>query len=260
LAVSLQSATALPQAPKPGRESPIQNRPLAEAQAQLQIDLAAFDAEVLKQRSLLLKLKDSECKGDVEATLARLCELDQLARTFLNTHKTRSKDVLDLFLPRLERLDSENRDILKSLIDRWGWFRKTDWGEKADSDAWLLAQHSDKDVPFQKRVLGMLEPLLASGDTSRQHYAYLFDRVAVNEGRPQRYGTQGFCTGPGTWSPRRIEDHLTVDSRRRDMGLSTLADYISTFRSICREDETQLATGSAVPGPAGPDQPKIADH
>jgi 8-oxo-dGTP pyrophosphatase MutT (NUDIX family)/RNA:NAD 2'-phosphotransferase (TPT1/KptA family)/GNAT superfamily N-acetyltransferase len=54
---------------------------------------------------------------------------------------------------------------------------------KALHDAWLLVQHMDKDVAFQKEFLKHLKP-------GTQDFKYLTDRVAVNSGQPQQFGTQ----------------------------------------------------------------------
>ncbi len=54
--------------------------------------------------------------------------------------------------------------------------------------------------------------------------AYLTDRVLVNEGKPQVYGTQ-FHEVNGHPEPRPIEDPDSVDVRRAGVGLGTLAEY-----------------------------------
>ncbi|KAK0351541.1 hypothetical protein LTR94_024562, partial [Friedmanniomyces endolithicus] len=73
---------------------------------------------------------------------------------------------------------------------------------RASNAAWLMAQHADRDPQFQ----AMMEPLVKSGEVSLANYAYLFDRIAVGADRPQRYGTQGRCTGPELWEPNTLEN------------------------------------------------------
>jgi hypothetical protein len=90
--------------------------------------------------------------------------------------------------------------------------------------AWLLAQHADRDRPFQKRCLGLLQKAVKAGEASGQDLAYLTDRVRVGEGKKQRYGTQ-FRTVNGKMEPYPIEDEASVDRRRKEVGLGTLAEY-----------------------------------
>ncbi len=118
--------------------------------------------------------------------------------------------------------DEDNTRWLKQQIGARGWFKRSTDGADADSAALQLVQHADRDKPFQKQVLELLGPLLKTGDTGPQSYARLFDRVAVGEGRPQRFGTQGTCTGPGTWTASLIEDPARLDQRRAEVGLEPM--------------------------------------
>jgi hypothetical protein len=126
-------------------------------------------------------------------------------------------------------VDEENTRWLKSQLDQGGWFTISKYGADADMAAWLLVQHADRDVAFQADVLRILEPFVATGETARISYAYLYDRVAVNSGRPQRYGTQGLCTAAGVWQPREVEQPEKLDERRAAVGLGPEADYIAVF-------------------------------
>jgi len=82
------------------------------------------------------------------------------------------------------------------------------------------ADGGDLDLAFQKQVLGLMEPLVKTGVVEPRSYAYLYDRVAVADGRPQRYGTQ--LKGA---DPFPIEDEANVDARRKQVGLGTMAEY-----------------------------------
>jgi hypothetical protein len=208
-------------------------------------DVEAYDAELRRRREEFARRgHDLESMDGVRMLLQHLVDLDQFMRTYSQTPWERGYGGTELhdafrklFMPRWHALDEECAATLRSLLARWGWFRRGTWGELADANAWLLAQHADHDVAFQKDVLGMMAPLVESGETRPAHYAYLFDRVAVNEGRPQRFGTQGCCTGSGTWAPRTVEEPEGVDERRRAMGMEPLADYVKRASGTCREDE-----------------------
>ena len=126
-------------------------------------------------------------------------------------------------------VDQANTAWLKAEIERDGWFTISRFGKAGDSAAFLLVQHADLDRPFQAKVLQILEPLVASQETQPKNYAYLYDRVAVGQGRPQRYGTQGRCTGPGVWSPNDVEAADKLDERRASVGLGPEAEYQASF-------------------------------
>lgn len=128
--------------------------------------------------------------------------------------------------------DKANTAELKRLVARHGWPRRDTVGAEADDAAWLLVQHADLDRPFQKKMLALLDQLRRDGGTAEKHYAYLYDRVAVGEGRPQRYGTQGGCR-EGAWRPDPIEDEPGVHARRREAGIMSMAENVARLSASC---------------------------
>jgi hypothetical protein len=180
-------------------------------------------------------------KAELFSRVAR----DQFARTHLSVLSTHtgwaegpSPNAIKHLLPTLSlemcAVDAANTAWLKADLAKHGWYRISTAGEQADRQAWLLVQHADRDPAFQRQVLGMLEGLLPAKETSPRNYAYLYDRVASGEKRPQRYGTQGRCTGPGKWEPKPLEDAARVDDLRKSVGLEPLAVYVAGFKNVCR--------------------------
>jgi hypothetical protein len=192
--------------------------------------LAANDAARAEAEKAFAKLpSDVTDEAWVKAKLQNMLEIDSRLRSQFNAPfaKRFSPEETRYYLKKFDKqlisLDKANTAALKELLRRHGWFKISKWGVKADEAAWLIAQHADTDLPFQKQVLGLLEKLYKSGETSPANYAFLADRVAVREGRPQRYGTQGGCVKPGHWAPDKLEPG-DIDGRRRAAGLESLAD------------------------------------
>ena len=53
-----------------------------------------------------------------------------------------------------------------------------------------MVQHADHDPEFQKRVLNLRRAEVEANNTDARDYAYLTDRVQINTGEEQIYGTQ----------------------------------------------------------------------
>jgi hypothetical protein len=132
--------------------------------------------------------------------------------------------------------DRDNTAWLKGEIARRGWPTISREGKDADNQAWLLVQHADHDPAWQAQILAQLTELAPKGETNQKNYAYLFDRVAMKHGGPQRYGTQGRCVGAGVWRPDDDEPG-DLDARRAAVGLPSEADYIAVFKTICQKDQ-----------------------
>lgn len=134
-------------------------------------------------------------------------------------------------------VDSANTAWLKADVEANGWYRISVHGEDATGSAWLMAQHADRDRAFQRHVLGLLEPLAAEGEVRAANHAYLYDRLAVAENRPQRYGTQGQCAARGVWEPFELEDASRTDNWREQVDIGPLADYAAHMAGACADFE-----------------------
>jgi hypothetical protein len=207
-------------------------------------DLSKYDSDLLRMQNEFSRMPiDINDKSWVKSKISHMVETDQYMRNFMNTpyknNYTPEEQVYfqKEFMLRFSSLDKENTAALKKLLTIYEWFSIGAFGEKADMDAWLLVQHADQDLQFQKEILIILKKLYPIDQTNKSNYAYLFDRVKAGENRPQRYGTQGHCVGIGKWEPSKIADASKVDQRRIEMGLVTMAIYKTGFKDICKKPD-----------------------
>jgi hypothetical protein len=155
--------------------------------------------------------------------LLALMDEDQVARKAMIAN---SKD--PAAKAAVEASDRKTTARMKEIVAKHGWPGHRLIGEDGANAAWLLVQHADAELAFQKQCLALMKPLVDAGDVAPRHYAYLYDRVAVAEQRPQRWGTQ---FGPDG-EPQPIEDAAHVDERRKAVGLGTMAEYRQDMRRM----------------------------
>jgi len=153
--------------------------------------------------------------------LLDMVKRDQNARRGV---RSAEDDPLEDAVALMTRIDKENTARLHEIVDEVGWPTKSGVGSDGTQAAWLLVQHADLDVAFQRRALKLMQDELIRDEVYAANVAYLTDRVLVNEGKEQEYGTQ-FHTVRGKPEPRPIRDAKHVDQRRKEVGLSTLAEY-----------------------------------
>jgi hypothetical protein len=120
---------------------------------------------------------------------------------------------------------------LDEIVALHGWPGRSLVGADGASAAWIIAQHADHDPAFQERMLELLQAAVACGEASLRHAAYLTDRVCVNRGRPQIYGTQ-FGGSAETYGPQPIADRSGLDERRTAVGLEPFAEYEQHMRTV----------------------------
>jgi uncharacterized protein DUF6624 len=124
---------------------------------------------------------------------------------------------------RMLRGDSARSRWLRRAVRERGWPGRTAVGDSAAEAAWLILQHS----PFydwQSEMLPTLQAMAARGELRPADLALFTDRVLVEHGKPQRYGSQFNPTG-GRMVPFPIADPARVDSLRATVGLPPMAEY-----------------------------------
>jgi hypothetical protein len=137
-------------------------------------------SEELRQQLLRRMQEDQEARKAVMALVqsGHIGNLDQ----------TKSED--HPLAMRLRYVDRKYTARLKEIIDEFGWPGKSLVGRDGAHAAWLMVQHADQDVPFQKRCLTLLVKAVKDGEASGHDFAYLVDRVRVANKEKQLYGTQ----------------------------------------------------------------------
>lgn len=125
------------------------------------------------------------------------------------------------------------RTRLAQIVADQGWPTISQVGRTGAKAAWVTVQHADDDPEFQQRMLPILHEAAGCGEAFGSDVAFLVDRVLVNAGHPQRYGTQ-FHFPQGWPVPRPMEDPARVDERRAAMGMAPIAEYVRTARDYHR--------------------------
>ena len=136
-------------------------------------------------------------------------------------------ELFDSYSPKMEAVHLENAAALEEIIDaRGSWPGLTETGADGAEAAWLVAMHAISRPAFQRKCLTLLEEAAAAGEAEAYRPAYLFDRIALFEGRPQRYGTQSDWNEDGKMQVGPLEDESRVNEFRAAVGLAPLESLI----------------------------------
>ena len=124
-----------------------------------------------------------------------------------------------------QRIDVANTDRLREIVAEHGWPGRSLVGDDGAHHAWLIAQHADRQLDFQREALSFLADAVSRGEAAERDLAYLTDRVRMNEGREQVYGTQIAEVKDGSGVPWPVEDPANLDARRAAVGLPPFEEY-----------------------------------
>ena len=91
-----------------------------------------------------------------------------------------------------------------------------------------MTQHCDHDPEFQLRVLDEMKEEVANDNASPSNYAMLVDRVNLNLGKQQVYGTQvsydlDICQAYS----KNLADKEHVNLVRKQVGLESIEVYLN---------------------------------
>lgn len=90
-----------------------------------------------------------------------------------------------------------------------------------------------------KKCAELLKNVVHENQADPKNLAYLTDRIAVFEGKPQRYGTQFDWDENGNLSPNYFDDLIKVNERRKSIGLNTLEEQTAILRNQAKiENQT----------------------
>lgn len=131
----------------------------------------------------------------------------------------------------VSEVDIKHGKRLKEIVKLYGWLGVSDVGLNGTSALWLLIQHQDHDVDFQKECLFLLDKAVQAYESPMQHYAYLLDRVNMNQKIPQVYGTQ-WIQENDMYTLYNVEDPENLDKRRQEAGLCTIAEYKESLKQV----------------------------
>ncbi len=118
--------------------------------------------------------------------------------------------------------DHRNQELVISIIEKCGMPTLNEVTQKHMDAIWLGLQHSNKKV--RKKYFPQVEKAVENGDLSKQQYALMKDRILMDEGKPQIYGSQ-IKNG----KLYKLENPETVNERRQEMGLKPIEEYLKYF-------------------------------
>jgi hypothetical protein len=159
------------------------------------------------------------------ALAAELIEMGRQDQAIRRGHNPDKPD--PAYVKRMQQEDRAREQRLGAIIDAKGWPLISMVGYEAAGSAWTVAQHASP--AFLKRCLPLMQAAGEKLEINPQHLALSIDRVRVEAGKPQVYGSQLHVGKGGKMEPDRIEDRERVDERRAAMGMEPLAGYLARF-------------------------------
>ncbi|MGF7218224.1 hypothetical protein GGR92_004401 [Spirosoma lacussanchae] len=147
--------------------------------------------------------------------------------------------------PEMEAVHLDNAHWLQDIISQIGWPAQEQVGEEASQAAWLIVQHAISLPSFMKSALALMSEQQKTRTIDPVSMAFLSDRIALYENRPQSYGTQFVDDEQGQLVPHRLDDSIDrVNQRRQSLGLNTVQERLVELTAQLNAEQTTQLTAS----------------
>ena len=162
------------------------------------------------------------------ATLGKL--LDSVYLIDQSTRSLQGKNIVSNDLVVLPDSQHRNLKLVDSIFNEFGWLAYSQVGHNAAMAQFLVIQHSD--LKTQKKWLPRIKRAVAEGLLQPDNLGLLEDRILIQSGKKQLYGTQmSWDPLKKIYVPFEIENPKLVNIRRAKMGMIGLLQYLDNYNN-----------------------------
>ena len=130
---------------------------------------------------------------------------------------------------KMEETDSTNLAAVSRILDTYGW--TSGLSDEANKAIFLVIDHSD--LKTMNKYIGLFRDAVEKGYIQMNDLVTMEDRMLMNAGKPQKYGTQAYSlveddkTVIYLWP---VEDPDRLDALRKSVGLMPIQSYLDIVK------------------------------
>jgi hypothetical protein len=135
-------------------------------------------------------------------------------------------------LLRQHNLDSVNQVLIAKMIEQKKKYLGADIvGYELQDVAFFVIQHAD--LPYQEKYLPMVEQAIADRNLYKSCYPLLVDRINMDKGIPQIFGTQlTWNKKRDGWELYKVQSMYKINELRKKYDLEPLGDYLKDCHAV----------------------------
>jgi hypothetical protein len=127
-----------------------------------------------------------------------------------------SKEMKELY-KAMKSADSLNLIEVESILSKHGWLGVNEIGSQCNTTLFMVIQHSDQQ--HQEKYLPFMRLAVKNGKAHAHHLALLEDRVLLQQGKRQIYGSQlswNLKTNQYYLAPLEDPDNVVTEGKKPD--------------------------------------------
>lgn len=136
-------------------------------------------------------------------------------------------------------IDSVNLARMEVIFAKYGYPGKDLVGPFLSYTGYLVLQHADHNPSVQESYFEFLKTAAENHQAPKSSVAYLNDRIKVNKGECQDFGTQmGYSEEKSSYFIRPINDIENLDKRRQEYHIMPISEYLENWGlTLSKDDE-----------------------
>jgi len=202
-----------------------------------------------KKETKILESK-VEFNQELVDELSKMAVIDQLAASNAHPPENYSHLTQEQWESFTDSVFTKNQKRIGEIFNKYGFLGYDLVGKGGSFDFWLITQHSDHNPEFQQKVLEKMKIEVDRNNADPKNYAMLVDRVKINTGQEQIYGSQVlFNIEIAQAYPKKLFDSVNVNKRRKSIGLEPIEVYLNEMTQINFEMNKQVLLDKGITEP-----------
>ncbi|MBQ8810683.1 MAG: hypothetical protein IJZ70_00020 [Bacteroidales bacterium] len=180
---------------------------------------------------VLIFRREADMRAKIDSLLCDIGLKDQEVRADwakVATGNVTQEEAIEYAL-KMEATDSTNLAAVSRILDTYGW--PSGLSDAANEAIFLVIDHSD--LKIMNKYIGLFHDAVEKGYLSMNDLVTMEDRMLMNAGKPQKYGTQAYSLvedGKKVIYIWPVEDPDKLDALRKSAGLMPIEDYLEIVK------------------------------
>ena len=194
-------------------------------------EAGVIPAMIAGQYPVLIFRREADMRAKIDSLLCDIGRKDQEVReewAKVATGSVTQEEAIKYAL-KMEETDSANLASVSNILDTYGW--PSGLSDAANKAIFLVIDHSD--LKTMNKYIGLFRDAVEKGYIQMNDLVTMEDRMLMNEGKPQKYGTQAYSLAEDgktviyIWP---VEDPNKLDELRKSVGLIPIEEYLEIVK------------------------------
>ena len=194
-------------------------------------EAGVIPAMIAGEYPVLIFRREADIRAKIDSLLCDIGRKDQAVRADwakVATGNVTQEEAIE-YAMKMEQTDSANLASVSNILVTYGW--PSGLSDAANKAIFLVIDHSD--LKTMNKYIGLFRDAVEKGYLSMNDLVTMEDRMLMNAGKPQKYGTQAYSLvedGKTVIYIWPVEDPDKLDALRKSVGLMPIESYLEIVK------------------------------